>query len=36
MATITRDGRIIALGAAVIVGIGALVWWLRLRRRADR
>ena len=36
MATIARDGRIIALGAAVVVGIGALIWWLRLRRRAGR
>jgi membrane protein DedA with SNARE-associated domain len=36
MATIALDGRIIALGAVVVVGIGALVWWLRQRRRRDR
>jgi membrane protein DedA with SNARE-associated domain len=35
-ATIALDGRIIALGAVVVVGIGALVWWLRQRRRRDR
>jgi len=36
MATIALDGRIIAIGAAVVIGIGALVWWLRQRRRVDR
>jgi membrane protein DedA with SNARE-associated domain len=36
MATIARDGRLIALGAAIVVSAGALVWWLRARRRARR
>jgi membrane protein DedA with SNARE-associated domain len=36
MATIARDGRLIALGAAIVVGAGAVVWWLRARRRARR
>jgi membrane protein DedA with SNARE-associated domain len=36
MATIALDGRIIALVALVLVGIGALVWWIRRRRRIDR
>jgi membrane protein DedA with SNARE-associated domain len=33
MARITRYGRIAALGAAVLVALGALGWWLRRRRR---
>jgi membrane protein DedA with SNARE-associated domain len=36
IATITRYGRLISVGAVVVVGIGALVWWLRLRRRPIR
>ena len=30
---ISSVGRWIAIGAAVVLGIGALVWWLRQRRR---
>jgi membrane protein DedA with SNARE-associated domain len=34
-AMITRYGRITAIAAAAIVGLGALVWWLRRRAGAD-
>jgi len=33
--TITRYGRVAAIVAATIVGIAALVWWLRRRNRAE-
>jgi membrane protein DedA with SNARE-associated domain len=33
MARITRYGRFTAIGAAVLVAVAALVWWLRRRRR---
>lgn len=33
-ARISRLGRVTALGAAAVVGLVALVWWLRRRRRA--
>lgn len=32
MQMVTRSGRVAAIAAAVIVGIAALVWWLRARR----
>jgi membrane protein DedA with SNARE-associated domain len=33
MARITRYGRLVAIGAALVVSVVALVWWLRNRRR---
>jgi membrane protein DedA with SNARE-associated domain len=33
MARITRYGRLVAIGAALVVAVVALVWWLRHRRR---
>ena len=34
LATISRYGRLTAVGAAIVVGIAAIVWWRRQRRRA--
>jgi membrane protein DedA with SNARE-associated domain len=33
MTRVTRYGRFAAIGAAAIVAVGVLVWWLRRRRR---
>jgi len=33
MARVTRYGRFAAVGAAVVIATGALVWWLRRRQR---
>ena len=33
MARITRYGRLVSIGAATVVAVVALVWWLRHRRR---
>jgi membrane protein DedA with SNARE-associated domain len=33
MARITRYGRLVAIGATLVVAVVALVWWLRHRRR---
>jgi membrane protein DedA with SNARE-associated domain len=35
-ARIQQYGRIMAIAAAVIVGLGALVWWFRSRRTRER
>lgn len=34
MARITRYGRLTAIGAAVVVALGVLAWWIRRRRHA--